>query len=118
MVSGPVESSLHNTMYQSKYRGEIPTFYIKNEILIETGQYKICDHVIIVGAPLDVRKHRCMVKRGMSEEDFMNKDKVQIEYSNISNFLMGKVECTHIWNSLELNKLNEKIYKIYNKFAK
>jgi len=119
MIRGPIEKDLYCTAYHVKHTLKYNVMFIENAILYETGQYKRMDHVLMVNAPQKLRMERVTEKRGMSEEDFKQRDAIQIDFPTKANAMTSAgIEWTHIWNAPDLPNLKKMIKDIYIKFSK
>jgi dephospho-CoA kinase len=54
--------------YDKIHKGGYPFVMMENAIITESKTYKLFDHVIVVYAPLKIRKKRIMSRIGMTEE--------------------------------------------------
>ncbi len=80
---------------------------VEASLIIEKGTYKNYDKVIVVYAPFEVCKKRC-IERGMTEEDFLRRWKNQMDIEEKKKYADYVID-----NSGSLEETKKQVKKVY-----
>jgi len=78
---------LHREYYQQQIVNNQDVIFVESATMMKTGLYKDFDEIIYVDAPYFLRQKQVVEKRGISEEDFKNRNDLQMNFCDIRYLL-------------------------------
>src|SRR5262245_27934237 len=78
LVHPRVRQSIHEAVERARRDPEVSLVVVDAAILLEAGWHDLCDRLVYVDAPPEVRRARVTGKRGWSAEDLQRRESAQL----------------------------------------
>ena len=114
LLKSYILEELFDEFYYQEYHAKQDVIFVESATMMKTGLYREFDEMIIVDAPYFLRKNHVVEERGITEEDFDKRNKIQMKLCDIY-YLLEKENIEY--NIVDNNYTND-IMKEIDKFIR
>jgi len=114
LLKSYILEELFDEFYYQEYHAKQDVIFVESATMMKTGLYREFDEMIIVDAPYFLRKNHVVEERGITEEDFDKRNKIQMKLCDIYYLL----EKENIEYTIVDNNYTNDIMKEIDKFIR